>query len=189
MQDINFLREIGVNAALKSSNALSELLKKRVILKPSFIDLTPVHEIHKNIFLRIEKIGVMIFSRLRGDIEGELIFLLDEKTAYRMINLSNLGHQSGMLGKFTELGVSTLKEIGHIVIGSYLTALSEMLEVDIPPPMSTFLSGPLEQIFLDVIYFPYASVKHFQRYCIQTDFEVPLEGIKGNLSLALTMKG
>ena len=130
----------------------------------------------------------MIFSRLHGWTQGELIFILDEKTAFKLINLSNVKHKEDGFGSITEFGVSTLKEVGNIVIGSYLTALSSMLKTTIEPPLSTFLSGSLERIFSDVIYFPYASVKQTQRYCIQTDFEVPQEQIKGNLTLALNME-
>jgi len=190
---VSVLREIGKNAAFKGGTALSEFLGRRILLKPSFVDIISVHEIHENIYLRLENLGMMIFSRLHHGVQGELIFILDERTAYRLINLSHIHSKTHFadkegLGSLTELGVSTIKEIGNIVIGSYLTALSSMLNFSIDTPLSTFLSGSLDRIFHDVLYFPYASLKQVQRYCIQTDFVVPEEDIKGNLSLALTVE-
>lgn len=185
-ETIENLRALGKKAAESAGSALSEFLSKQVKLHASFTDFLTVKDIHRNIFLKIENVGVMIFARLREGLEGELIFILDERTAYRLINLTSVSTQSGSAGVLTEMGVSAVKEIGNMVIGSYLTELSANLKRPITPLLSTFISGSLERIFEDVLYYPYIPVKNVQRYLMQTDFEIPLEGIKGNLSLALT---
>ena len=186
LETIENLRILGKRAAESAGFALSKFLNKQIKMHASFTDLMAVKDMHRNIFLKIENVGIMIFARLQEGLEGELIFILDERTAYRLINLAKVNMQSSNAGVLTEMGVSAIKEIGNMVIGSYLTELSSNLRRAITPPLSTLLSGSLERIFQDVLYHPYLPVKNLQRYLIQTDFEVPQEGIKGNLSLALT---
>ncbi|MFH1061723.1 MAG: chemotaxis protein CheC [Candidatus Omnitrophota bacterium] len=180
------LRVLGKKAAESAGLALSKFLNKQIQLHASFTDLLDIKDVHRNIFLKIENVGVMIFARLHQGLEGELIFILDERTAYRLVNLTRLKMETSDAGVITELGISAIKEIGNMVIGSYLTELSLNLKRTIAPPLSILISGSLEQIFQEVLYHPYLPVKNLQRYLIQTDFEVPQEGIKGNLSLALT---
>ncbi len=187
-ETIENLRVLGKKAAESAGSALSKFLNKQIKLHASFTDLLAVKDVHRNIFLKIENVGIMIFARLQEGLEGELIFILDERTAYRLIDLTRINMHSSNAGVLTEMGVSAIKEIGNMVIGSYLTELSSNLRRTITPPLSTLLSGSLERIFQDVIYHPYMPVKNLQRYLMQTDFEVPREGIKGNLSLALTPK-
>jgi len=183
--ELQALREIGKTTSYNAGNALSEFLGKKIVLHQSFIDILGISEIHRNIYLKIKDVGIMIFARLQEGINGELIFILDEKTAFKLINLSKLEQHRDDLGALTELGVSLLKETGNMVIGSYITALSEALNRSIPPPLPVLISGTLERTFLDVFYHPNLQMMHLQRYLIQTDFEVPQEDIKGNLSLAL----
>ena len=187
-ETIENLRVLSKKAAESAGGALSKILNRNIKMHASFTDLMAVKDIQRNIFLKIENVGIMIFARLQDGLEGELIFILDERTAYRMINLAKIEDQCGNVGVLTEMGVSAIKEIGNMVIGSYLTELSRNLKKRIDPPLSTLLSGSLERIFQDILFYPYLPVKNLQRYLTQTDFEVPYENIKGNLSLALSPK-
>jgi len=188
-ETLDIVKEVSRSAAEQTTTALSYFLQSKVILKPSFAEIISISEIHKNIYFQIREVGVLIFAKLRAGLEGELIFSLDEANAYRLVNISSMQRnekEEEKLGAITEMGMSILKEVGNMVVGSYLTALSVALKKMITPPLPILISGSLEKIFSDVIYNPYIPVKQIQRYFVQTDFEVPKENIKGTLSLALT---
>ncbi|MBI4845391.1 MAG: chemotaxis protein CheC [Candidatus Omnitrophica bacterium] len=183
--ELQVLRDIGRKAADKAGLALSEILDKKIFLHHSFGDIVDVRQMHQHICLKMQNVGVVIFIRLYQGLYGELIFALDERTAYNLVNLSKFNYSQDAFGLLTEMGVSVLKETGNMVLGSYLTVLSDILKLAIPPSLAVFMSGTLEQIFSDVLYYPYFRMEHLQRYVIQTDFEVFHENIKGNISLAL----
>ncbi len=186
VNDIEQLKALEKCAAESAGSALSELLNKKIKLIPSLVNVVSVAEIHRNIFLKVENVEIIIFARLNREFQGELILALDEKCAYRMIDLAGTANPGGNIGELTEMGVSALKETGNIVIGAYLTAVSEKIGSRITPPLSALISGSLESIFLDVIYHPYLPMQQAQRYVLQTDFAVPENNIRGNLSLSLT---
>ena len=156
-QELEILREIGRVSAYHGSNALSDFLGNEIILSPSSAELISTYKIPH---IDIDKVSVAIFSRLRQGLRGEVAFILDERNAFKLIDLSKMkGGEDRELGVLTEMGVSIIKEIGNIVIGSYITALSLTLKKMIVPPLPTFLSGSLEHIFLDFIFAPYAKVE------------------------------
>jgi len=194
---LDILKEIGRIAAYHGSSALSNFLGNKILLSPSSADFISIEEVPPNI--HIDKVGVAIFYKINVGIRGDVVFILDERNAFKLIDLSKIKKEEERelsmltemreLSVLTEMGVSIIKEIGHMVIGSYLTALSLTLERMIVPPLPTFLSGTLKHIFLDFIFSPSVveeAEKH--RYFIQTLFESPQEQIKGYLCLILPPK-
>ncbi|MFH2144683.1 MAG: hypothetical protein ABII75_01455 [Candidatus Omnitrophota bacterium] len=185
---IDMLKEVGMSAADKAGAALSLFFDNKVILKPSFVEVISIQDIHKNLHLKSINVGILIFARLVESLQGELFFSLDEKCAYRLINLSKMAEiveAEEKFGEITEMGMSVLKEAGNIVIGSYLIALGEIIKKAIPQPVPMLLGGPFEEIFSKLVYYPYIPVKHIQRYLIQTEFDIPKIAVTGTISLSL----
>ncbi len=183
MQDeLDILKEVGSIAACHGSVALSDFLGEKVVLSPPQTAVISVGQIPES--LKIEKIGITIFSRLNVGLKGEVIFILDEKNAFQLVDFTSHIEGSGKdkLSLLTEMGVSIIKEIGNMVIGSYLTALSLTLNRMIVPPLPTLISGSLKYI-LDFIFSPYTPEE--TRYFIQTLFELPESDIRGYLCLIL----
>jgi len=187
MTDISeLLRLISRKTADNAGDALSQFLDRKVILHPSFSDLVPVHEFHRNIYMRIKSAGIILFGRLKEELEGEIILLMDERSGSNLINLSGATGVNDSLGALTEMGLSVLKEMGNVVMGAYITAFSDAIRHKITPPLLTFINGALEPVLMDLIYAPYVVVKQMTRYCMQMDFEIPLEKISGVFLLSLT---
>jgi len=187
MPDISeLLRRISQKTADNAGEALSQFLNKKVILHPSFSDLVPVHEFHRNVYLKIDPTGILLFGRLKEELEGEVILLIDERSGSNLINLSGAIGQNNSLGALTEMGLSVLKEMGNVVMGAYITALSDSLKQKITPPLLTFISGAFEQVFTDLIYAPYPVVRQMTRYCMQMEFDVPVESITGVFLLSIS---
>lgn len=85
----------------------------------------------------------------------------------------------------TEIGISSIKEIGTIVIGSYISAISSMLRrtvLFLPP---TLIAGTIDEILSLVL-----STSGSKDYAvlIEAVFDKPQERIKGGFYLVLTSK-
>ena len=180
---LGILKEVGSIAACHGSTALSDFLKSKVILRLPSIDIIHFGEVPSGI--KVDKVSVTIFSRLGIGLKGQIIFILDEDNAYKLIDLSyNMDNSERKeLGILTEMGVSTMKEIGNRVIGSYLTALSLTLDRMIVPPLPTLISGSIEYV-LKFIFSPNDREDFY--YIIQSIFSIPEHNIQGYLCLILS---
>ncbi len=73
-----------------------------------------------------------IYLLVEGDITGSMMFLLQKKSAGVLVS-----HLMGMPvsdeENFSEMEMSALKEIGNIITGSYLNALSSLTNLKIFP--------------------------------------------------------
>lgn len=183
MQDeLGILREVGSIAAGHGSIALSEILGKRISLYMPTVDIASCATLSSRVDL--EKMGIAVVSKLPTGLKGEAIFLLDEKNAFKLVDIScNIREEDKKSGVLTEVGISSLKEIGSIVIGSYLSAISLMLKkvvLSLPP---TLISGTIDDILNIII-----AISGANDYVIFVEavFKEPEEDIKGGFYLVLT---
>lgn len=80
------------------------------------------------------------------------------------------------------MGISAIKEVGFVVISSYISALSMILKTLIIPSIPTMLSGPIQQIMNMAI----ASFDNEEYLLlIEAIFEEPNQKIKGCFYLVL----
>ena len=68
---------------------------------------------------------VGIFLEVETDIEGSMMFLLDIPSARYLVNKLMMTNEPDDQ-PFGEMELSALKEIGNIIAGSYLSALSSL---------------------------------------------------------------
>lgn len=184
MQDeLGILQEVGHIAAGHGSTALSDFLGRKVILEPPSTAVVSPRDLP--VCLKAENMAITIFSRLRAGLKGEVLFILDEKNAFRLIGLSPVAESEFQKGLpiLTEMGLSTIKELGNMIIGSYLTALSVTLDRMIVPPLPTLISGSMEYI-MDFIFSPYTGES--DRFFIDTLVSIPSEQMTGRICLILS---
>ena len=75
---------------------------------------------------------VGIFLEVQNDIEGSMMFLLKMDSAHYLVN-KLMGRDQSYQEPFDEMDMSAMKEIGNIIAGSYLSALSSMTNLAIFP--------------------------------------------------------
>ncbi|MEG0895425.1 MAG: chemotaxis protein CheC [Oscillospiraceae bacterium] len=82
-----------------------------------------------------ENIKVGILAKIFGDIEGLMMFLLEESFA-KDIMQSLLGQDYSFQNQMDEMQYSVISEIGNIMIASYVNAISNMtgMHIDISVP-------------------------------------------------------
>lgn len=130
---LDVLKEIGNIGAAHAATALSDLLQKKVDMQVPKVEMVSFNDMME-LAGGSENIVVGIFLRIEGDAEGSMFFVLPIEQANRFIR--GLIHDPTFdLEKppVSELGLSAMQEMGNILSGSYLSALSDFTGLKIYP--------------------------------------------------------
>lgn len=178
--EMDILREVGSIAAGQGSIALSEILGKKIELRMPVLDVLEKGKALKK--LGENPVVVTIFSNILTGLEGKILFLLDEKSAYKLADMCyRINPENKKCGIFTEMGVSLIKEVGNVVISSFVGALSMILKMLIIPSIPTLVNGPIQEILSMII----ASEEDYVLF-IETVFQEPQEKITGSFYLVMS---
>ena len=129
LNDMQFdvLKEIGNIGAGNATTALSTMLNIKVDMSVPNVALLPFSEIGSVVGSEEDTV-VGILLGLEGDINGMMMFIFDTKSAHHLVNSLMMRdihtNEDADLTSLTEMDMSALNEIGNIVAGSYLSALS-----------------------------------------------------------------
>lgn len=136
-QYYDVLKEIGNIGAGNATTALAQLINCKIDMKVPQVRLLNFNELGA-LLGGEETILVSIYLQVEGDVEGSMMFILSEKSALHLVNKL----MSGMLGvpekpieecHFGEMECSAMKEVGNIITGAYLNALSSLTNMKIFP--------------------------------------------------------
>lgn len=121
------LREIGNIGAGNATTALSKMLSMKVDMSVPKVALLPFDEI-ASVVGSEEQTVVGILLGIEGEISGMMMFIFDMRSARHLVNLMMMmpvdANDDIEAIDFSEMEMSALSEIGNIVSGSYLNALS-----------------------------------------------------------------
>lgn len=125
------LREIGNIGAGNATTAMATMLDVRIDMNVPKVELLTFQELGSAICPEDETI-VGIYLEVQGDIDGSMMFLMKLGPAHYLVN-HLMGKNDDVEKQFDEMDMSALKEIGNIIAGSYLNALSTMTQMTISP--------------------------------------------------------
>lgn len=183
MQDeLDILKEVGSIISAHGSIALSKILGRKIAISVPSTDFIPSQGVLKKV--SEDRIGIAVISNLISGLKGRIVFLLDEKNAFKMVDMSyKIPEEEKQAGMLTELGLSLIKEIGNIVMAAGINALSMILRIPMLCVPPTLVSGSIEEI-LRIALFP--AGEEGSTLLIEVAFEEPQEMIKGGFYLVLT---
>ena len=150
LEDSQFdvLKEIGNIGAGNATTALATMLNIKVDMSVPNVALLPFDNISSFIGSE-EQTVVGILLEIQGDIDGMMMFLFDMKSAHHLVNsllMRDVHQDENGMADFSEMEMSALNEIGNIVSGSYLSALSGLTGlkmVSYVPALSIDMLGAL----------------------------------------------
>ena len=153
LEDSQFdvLKEIGNIGAGNATTALATMLNIKVDMSVPNVALLPFDNISSFIGSE-EQTVVGILLEIQGDIDGMMMFLFDMKSAHHLVNslmMRDVHQDENGMADFSEMEMSALNEIGNIVSGSYLSALSGltgMKMVSSVPALSIDMLGALVSV-------------------------------------------
>ena len=136
LEDVNsmyfdVLKEIGNIGAGNATTALANMLGLKIDMKVPNVALLSFQELTTAICPE-EEVVVAIFLEVTEDIDGSMMFIMQRESARYLVNILMMKQGEESL-EFDEMEQSALKEIGNIIAGSYLNALSTLTNLKIAP--------------------------------------------------------
>jgi len=180
--DMGILKEVGTTAAAHASSALSEILGKKIGLELPSIGILPREKITKD--LNIEGMVMMLQTQILSGFDGRILFFLEEKSAFRLIDsCCKATAGSEKPGLFTEMGMSVIKEIGNIIVASYISSLSFYTKKLIIPSFPILINAPFAEI-LNMLCTEYERESHI--LVVDAILKEEQQQIKGTFWLVMT---
>lgn len=133
MNDMYFdvLREIGNIGAGNATTAIANMLNLKLNMQVPQVRLLGFQELATAIGPEDEVI-VGVFLEVQEDITGSMMFLMTMDSATYLVN-KLMGRDVSYHEPFDEMDLSAIQEIGNIIAGSYLSALSGLTGLKIIP--------------------------------------------------------
>lgn len=169
------LKEVGNIGIGHATTSLSRMVNKQVGISLPDLKLVPLIKVPALIKNQDPVIGIIL--ELRGDAKGFLLLLLSKRTAKLLIKLV-LGDSDEAKG-FDEMETSVLKELGNIMGGTYITALSNFLSISIGLSTPSDISDMSEAIINQVICLMCQDVDDV--LFLKTEFDINSEKIDGTI--------
>jgi chemotaxis protein CheC len=147
LNDLQFdvLKEIGNIGAGNATTALAKMMNMKIDMNVPRVDLVPFTNL-PDIFGSPEEVLAGILVQLDGDIKGMMMFLVKEKSAHNLVDSLMGGMIQSSGDGFSDMELSALGEIGNIIIGAYLSAMSNLTSLKISssvPYISIDMAGAL----------------------------------------------
>lgn len=175
---LDVLREIGNIGAGNAATALAGLINKRIDMNVPSVKILDFNDV--SAVLGGEEIVVSgVYFEVEGDIEGNIMFLLDLRSAKVLTNI--LMGREDPSDELDEMDHSALQEIGNILSGAYISSLSSLTNLNIKisiPSLCIDMAGAI--ISVPAIQFGYMGDKVL---LIETILQDGNDTVKGNFFL------
>ena len=130
---LDLLKEIGNIGAAHAATALSTLLNKRIEMNVPKVEMVSFDDMME-LAGGPESVVAGIYLRIEGEVKGNMFFVLPVEQASRFIRKlvqdNTVDFQAGVV---SDIAASALQELGNILSGSYLSALSDFTSLQIIP--------------------------------------------------------
>lgn len=173
---LDVLKEIGNIGAAHAATSLSQLLNRKVDMYVPNVKLVTFDEMFDLAGGPEEQVA-SIFLRIQGDITGSMFFMLSIESANHFIRLL-IGDESFNLQNEanSEFGISSMQELGNILSGSYLAALSDFTGLNIQPTVPSLSVDMVGAI----VSFGLIEISQYSDEVIVVDTEIKEEGVDGD---------
>lgn len=129
------LKEIGNIGAGNAATAFSQFLDSKIEMNVPSVEVVAVTDIPE-VTGNIEQKIVAVLLKVRGEAPGEILFLLDEQSVERILNV--ILDKKIDLQVLEEIEISAIKEIGNILAGSYLSSLNQVTNFNLRQSEAAF---------------------------------------------------
>lgn len=129
--DLDVLTEIANIGAGNAVTALSQMISNKIDMHVPQVKMLTFSELSE-ILGGPEALVAGIMVSLDGDIEGYMLFMMENDAAHHLVNqlMGQPGQEKEEEG-FSEIAQSALTEIGNIITGAYLNSISKMTALQI----------------------------------------------------------
>lgn len=129
---LDILKEIGNIGAGNAATALSTLLNKKIDMNVPSVSVITFNEMME-LAGGPENVIACVFLRIEGDAPGSMYFILSLEQGERFIHKITGDSNFSIDSSYTDIAISALQELGNILAGSYLSALSNLTNLNLLP--------------------------------------------------------
>lgn len=146
---IDALREIGNIGLGHAATSLSEMLERKIGMDVPHADFISMEEVI-NILGGYEELVSCVSLKLDGDINGIVFYIFNKSSTYKLVDML-MGFEDGTTNGLDDMATSTINEIGNILTGSFISAISNFTNLKIIPSTPIFAFDMLAAIFTTLI--------------------------------------
>lgn len=128
--DIGILAELASIGAGHAATSLSEILRQEVKIGVPRIHNAPAHQLPK-IFNLHEMPTTALYIRLAAGPECDILLMFEEEEARKVAAIMTMVPSVEELGP--ELEASAVEELANILVGSFLSAISDFINLQLMP--------------------------------------------------------
>jgi len=143
------LREIGSMGAGHAATALSELIQQKISITFPEIFVAYPEEVPKKLGLHDMPV-VVIYKNLQGSYDCDILLVFGREEADKIVS-AMIKNTFNMEELDEEMKKSAIEEVGNIVIGSFLSAISNFTDMELlptPPIHTTDVFDAILDVFL-----------------------------------------
>lgn len=159
---LDTLKEISSISAGNTATSLANLFGVRVEITTPEILVEAIENVPEVLGGRDTVAHVLYFS-ISGQISGVIILIFSEKEALKMVNTLTKKHNTEF-DNWGEMEISSLKEFGNIVVGTYLRFLQQNLDITSTVSVPGYTQDMLGAVLDGVL----------ARFSLKTDFVIIL---------------
>jgi chemotaxis protein CheC len=176
---LDALREIGNVGAGNAATALSQVINRKIDMSVPKVSILPLGEVPE-VVGGPDVMVAGVYLRVFGPAPGSILFLLPRDSAFYLVDMV-MGRSEGNTVSLNSMDESALMEIGNILAGAYLNALSHFTELTMLqsiPALAIDMAGAILSIIL-------AQLGQLGDYAlvIETEFTTEKEGVNGHFFL------
>lgn len=124
---LDALREIGNIGSGNAASALAQFLNKKIDMAVPNASIMDLNEI-PNLVGGADKPILGIFLKIMGEISGRFLLMIPENTSIKMLKTLIPGCEINKLTAIGEMESSCMREVGNILAGAFLNALSVLTQ-------------------------------------------------------------
>jgi chemotaxis protein CheC len=143
------LKEVGNIGAGHAATSLSQLLNTTIKLSEPSIDVIKFRDLSMRVGYE-NRLVAALHMYVRGEAPGQMVVLFDREHALDYVN-SFIGRVIGDIRIFDATIDSTLKMLGTIMAGAYLTALESLTGVNLVPSVPMLSYGTAAAAFRSLL--------------------------------------
>lgn len=134
---IDVLREVGNIGSGNATTALSSMVGKMIDIEVPKVEVLDFNDAIEAVG-GPEKVIAGVLIRINGDIDGMIMFLF-EQNLISLIEQTFFGEAPESIFSLNEAQMSALTEMGNIMAGSYVNAISQLagMTIDVEVPVMT----------------------------------------------------
>ena len=126
---IDVLKEIGNIGAGNAATSLSQMLNTEVDMTTPVVKILDISDA-ADLLGGPENVVIGILSKLGGDIEGIMMFIIEQDFAKTVLT-SLLGVQEVSCDKLSDMELSAISELGNIMIAAYTGSIGTLSQMNL----------------------------------------------------------